>query len=409
MKNVISQSTSKYKIGKKYDLFFRDNSLLTVDDLYSMYIKFNEMSKNQKEEFIERRKNIVASGNFVNYDVLKTSGTTGKIKQYKWGPNFLVHHAFYDRIFFPKPYIYAKIFYSYFNDIDEISSSSEKNFLLKISKNDFGEVKKITNKCIVCDPDTFIIAQKKRDFVNKFFDIETCIFCFTGTSTTQSHIDVFNYAKINYRDYMRSWDGGATFFTCEYGNKHWIDFASEIKVKNNNLISTDLWNEAQKHINYWNGDVVKWSRGKRCRCGLSIDDISMEKRTKTFEVFGNIFHYDVLLGMFSQFFNFSYLVVAYNKNTICLIGDFEITNGKQNKWNEFIAKNFAFKSFELLDIRMAYLDCPLIGPYKMKCSIELDDSILRKDGFSILSKTGNIKNSENIRKAFEENNNQIWR
>jgi hypothetical protein len=70
------------------------------------------------------------------------------------------------------------------------------------------------------------------------------------------------------RDQMRCWDGGATFITCPFGNRHWIDFLSPTKTDiDNKLIANDLFNLAQPHLNYHNGDVIVRKFNNQCLCG----------------------------------------------------------------------------------------------------------------------------------------------
>jgi hypothetical protein len=69
-------------------------------------------------------------------------------------------------------------------------------------------------------------------------------------------------------DHMRCWDGGASFFTCRFGNYHLMDNLSWCEDVEGRLISTDYFNFASPFVRYWNGDIC--SIGKnflRCECG----------------------------------------------------------------------------------------------------------------------------------------------
>lgn len=72
----------------------------------------------------------------------------------------------------------------------------------------------------------------------------------------------------NVCDHMRCWDGGASFFTCRFGNYHIMDNLSWCDDVEGRLVSTDYFNFASPFVRYWNGDIC--SIGKtfsRCECG----------------------------------------------------------------------------------------------------------------------------------------------
>lgn len=69
-------------------------------------------------------------------------------------------------------------------------------------------------------------------------------------------------------DHMRCWDGGASFFTCKFGNYHIMDNLSWCEEIEGKLISTDYFNFASPFIKYWNGDICSLSNNfSRCDCG----------------------------------------------------------------------------------------------------------------------------------------------
>jgi hypothetical protein len=80
------------------------------------------------------------------------------------------------------------------------------------------------------------------------------------------------------RDWMRCWDGGATFYTCEYGNRHLVDMLAAVAVVDGQLISSDLFNLAQPFVNYANGDRVTLYTAGHCRCGLDTINIAFTNR-----------------------------------------------------------------------------------------------------------------------------------
>jgi hypothetical protein len=101
----------------------------------------------------------------------------------------------------------------------------------------------------------------------------------------------FIEAGLSVRDNMRCWDGGATFFTCQHGNKHWIDLVSQIWLEGNDLVSSDLFNSAQLFIEYHNGDRISWEREGTCACGRQIDRISFNVREQRLSVGNHLFQY----------------------------------------------------------------------------------------------------------------------
>jgi phenylacetate-coenzyme A ligase PaaK-like adenylate-forming protein len=69
-------------------------------------------------------------------------------------------------------------------------------------------------------------------------------------------------------DHMRSWDGGATFFTCRHGTYHLMDNLSWVEEVEGRLVSTDYFNLASPFLRYWNGDFCSLEDSyRRCGCG----------------------------------------------------------------------------------------------------------------------------------------------
>jgi hypothetical protein len=71
-------------------------------------------------------------------------------------------------------------------------------------------------------------------------------------------------------DYMRSWDGGLTYFRCEHGNYHTFDHITIAKAHLDKSVQvTDLLNKAQNFIDHEPGDIVKMDdEYSMCECGL---------------------------------------------------------------------------------------------------------------------------------------------
>ena len=70
-------------------------------------------------------------------------------------------------------------------------------------------------------------------------------------------------------DHMRGWDGGFTFFSCEYGTYHLHEGVSDVVLLDDNRVSTTcFFNLVSPFINYINGDICELSSDyKLCKCG----------------------------------------------------------------------------------------------------------------------------------------------
>jgi hypothetical protein len=73
----------------------------------------------------------------------------------------------------------------------------------------------------------------------------------------------------NVCDHMRCWDGGATFFTCQYDTYHLLDnLTMTTQGADNKMISTDYFNLSSPFINYYNGDLCEIENEyHKCSCG----------------------------------------------------------------------------------------------------------------------------------------------
>jgi len=71
-------------------------------------------------------------------------------------------------------------------------------------------------------------------------------------------------------DYMRSWDGGLTYFRCSHGHYHTFDHITIAKACSGKSIQvTDLLNKAQNFIDHEPGDIVEMDEEySQCECGL---------------------------------------------------------------------------------------------------------------------------------------------
>ena len=279
----------------------------------------------QKHEFIQRKLTGLCSPT-AGHDCT-TSGTTGSAKRYKWGPDFFVHMQFYNWLFYDG-HVNTNLFCYW---------SLKEQRTLVYQANDFinvfvGEThphfEKIQNARLTCNAEVIYLIESKRPFLQALFDLETCVFCFTGSPYLPCHKELFESLGMKCRNHMRCWDGGATFFTCAFGSNHWVDFSSVNKVEDGNLISTDLWNRAQPHIDYRNGDILEWKRGGLCECGMDIDHIDFGEKPIAFEWNGAITRYaTVLKAMNANSFS-KCLTLSVCPDELVIISDFAWKPGK---------------------------------------------------------------------------------
>lgn len=80
---------------------------------------------------------------------------------------------------------------------------------------------------------------------------------------------IFEYFS-DWCEYMRSWDGGLTFFRCPHGTYHTFDHITIAKARADESVQvTDLINKAQTFIDHEPGDIVSMDDDySKCECGL---------------------------------------------------------------------------------------------------------------------------------------------
>lgn len=86
-------------------------------------------------------------------------------------------------------------------------------------------------------------------------------------------------------DHMRCWDGGATFFTCQYGTYHCMDWLVDMDSDKKELVTTDYFNLASPFINYYNGDqAVIMKTWAKCQCGRYYRPMQFYGKRQCFNV-----------------------------------------------------------------------------------------------------------------------------
>jgi len=267
-----------------------------LDLLQRAFLEWPECTQDERDDFISLRKSIAQKMAGVYFDQgtkLQTSGSTcGVRKKYLWGPFFEDHHKFFEwlkfRWFDYKSKYYLKLKWGEEEKlrIDDLNVFKAINMPIKTEGKELAD--KIGNEKIVLE----IIPTYTKYLMNIGFDFsvfnpESILIYSTGEKSTPEMIDYYRKFGLFYLDGMRCWTGGATFITCEYGNKHWIDMVSKSFFNNNDeLISTDLFNLAQPFLSYPTGDIIESKRGIICSCGLPIDEINYIEKSVSLESIG---------------------------------------------------------------------------------------------------------------------------
>lgn len=172
-----------------------------------------------------------------------SSGPQPYLNSHGRSRNSIVHYANFDMYKSdPSGFFRALFDYVYKNDIDVFFSSGPQinslcHHIRKFGFNGrLGRLLSQTNEMLMQDDAEFLFIE------NGYFD-KIC-------------------------DHMRCWDGGASFFTCRFGNYHLMDNLSWCDELDGRLISTDYFNLASPFVRYWNGDMCRISEGlSRCECG----------------------------------------------------------------------------------------------------------------------------------------------
>ena len=290
-----------------------------IDGLSELVLLWNSMS--DFERLMSRSK--LLQGNDGDKTLCQTSGSsTGTPKKYWWGPDFFTHVAFYNLLFCGKQSKHVHVTYACESSFQSGLLRIEQDHIkLVVGKGGFNNVNKISGMSIITNPEQlYILALRYPSLLEDVFDISTCRFCFTGCALLQEYKDLFSSHGMWFGDHMRSWDGGATFYTCEFGSVHLVDMASDVKVEEGKLISTDGWNLAQDFIGYWNGDMVKWNRSpSQCSCGMSIDQISFTNPPQRSVPIGNGFlSYDTIAMVIGSIIDTPWVNVGFNHEKIVI-------------------------------------------------------------------------------------------
>jgi hypothetical protein len=312
-------------------------------NLRKLHGSWAHMSDSEKRIFIDDR--IKTLKNKENIDIKRIE--TNK-KSFLWGNNYTTYKYFCDYLFFDNSECLYVNLNPYFKSYYVWEDSRNLSLFISNEPLYFAD-KLIKDKHVVFNSEAlYLYLSKYGDFISNVFD-ESCVFCFTGSTLKDEHRTLFLKNGIkNIKDYMRCWDGGATFYTCRYYNKHWLDYLSDIHVENNELISTDLWNNAQLFIDYKNGDKIYWERKGKCECGLPIDDIKFLDNDKILNIKSIDISYNEIRQEVLQHVDLNFMYIGYTKEKIIvnIVSSSEKDSFRNYKWQkekEMLAKGISLE------------------------------------------------------------------
>ncbi len=262
-------------------------------DLVRGFLWYKDASPKSRQVFEEARLKLVGEGVSPDVEAKEqiTSGSTGIQKHYRWGPNFYEADRFFhllvkegDRLHKTAHLHVTKITQTEETNTIELvevidSYNIQKNCSLSI--HGYGEIpdlrKELAGHNIYTNPSMFSLLDKYINF-RSMIDKDALII-FTGEALPTELESSLRKDGFDVRDEMRCWDGGATFYTCRFGNKHWIDFLSRTWTDNEEkLYASDFFNLSQPHVNYHNGDIVHREFGERCKCGMINASMTFRNR-----------------------------------------------------------------------------------------------------------------------------------
>ncbi len=287
-----------------------DNIYVTEQELHDDYALWKSLSPPKRLDFLTRRQSLI-SENQNNQSITEkwaeySSGTSGPKKLMEFGPNaceinnFFINMAFrdlqYDQVIFIRLVMEGQ---NNLN-IDKIDIALSditinkfynvtwlpvfKVLTLNIHKLQTNKLYNLItnngkNKVIIYSGPTIFNILLRFGMNLELMDPAKITFVSTGEILIEEDARTIRSHGYILRDCMRVWDGGATFYTCKYGNKHWIDMISNLYIDQNDaLISTDMYNIIHPYINYHNGDHLNIYPEETCQCGYRKMRINFHQR-----------------------------------------------------------------------------------------------------------------------------------
>lgn len=232
----------------------------------------------RREAYVRCRLEVVRrEGGRHDGPTLRSFGTTGRPKEYRWGPGFKAVDDFFHALVFQGSRFRRAVRVQ----VNWLASTGRENTVkwiptpghptvatVQVGVNNPGFVPKLRDALAGHDA---MFCPSGFDALDRLIGLEQhldrgSLLVFTGEPLPVTLRDRLAGGGWDVRDQMRSWDGGATFYTCPSGMTHWADVLACVGVDGERLVSTDLMNLAQPHIDYWNGDRVA-VEAVDCPCG----------------------------------------------------------------------------------------------------------------------------------------------
>lgn len=330
------------------------------EELYEGFKWYQDAPDVVRERYHQARIELVKKHAPLNTlaEKIYSSGSTGVRKCYLWGPRFIPMDKFFHRLVKDGDRLkqLAHIHLNKLtgsgeeNKVDFVTMTDsyniQKNIVLSI--NGHGDIKGLKQEIqgwnLFVSTSSFIILEQLTNFA-ELIDKEALVI-FTGEELPQEMRIRLRNQGIDVRDEMRCWDGGATFYTCQHGNKHWLDYVAKTWIHEGKLWSSDFFNVCQPHLNYCNGDIMTRTYGERCACGQITTETSFTNRAAT-TIFksplGHTVTYELIYGLFMQT-----LKLEPEEVTFLAVGKHNVDVDKELKLHYVIAK-----SLEDVDKRLA--------------------------------------------------------
>lgn len=295
-----------------------------AEDLTNAHMDFRQLVEQERIDLCRARKIFLNShpkmGSLIPDHIHKSSGTTGEPKIYPCGPSTLETISYWRRLTLHGCNYSRVINLNCFgdNDLDKRATGG-KNIVVQYPQGrDFDTLVSFYGPHM--NEDMFwrdmtedyrvpVVVQVSPHALLKLLHYgftfskvppELVTMYSTGESPDAQNMEYLKTLGLSIREGMRVYDGGASFFTCEHGSKHWDNVLCDITIgQNNELISDDLTNMSSNALGYWNGDRVSVSDMGTCQCGLVRREITfMDRIARSFNIGGLERDYDDMSMLF---------------------------------------------------------------------------------------------------------------
>jgi hypothetical protein len=269
---------------------------------------WREASRADREAFVEARRELLEQEGgrqlaFAHPAV--TSGyTDGVPKQYTWGPNYGEMWRFNEWLKFHPHGIQRTIYVKLTRKEGPLYTKHVENLdfvafnIHKLAEAAAGlTLFKATKNCLFILPSYLQFLLDAGFRLGDHIDPKRFLIYATGEPSPPALRQAYVAQGLTYIDAMRSWMGGFTFITCEFGERHVIDYLSAPRLDGTRLYATDLWNLSQPFVDIDTQDDIRWARRHHCACGRQIDDIEFEARNPVIVLNGRPWPYQELSGL----------------------------------------------------------------------------------------------------------------